>query len=89
VDKHGEIASSTLGTLSRKGFLPAIPIRSTAGPTWGEIRGGDVDFGDKARDSAAAGESSGVKLFAKTGGSNKPRRSPSYNLLQTLFYIGF
>jgi hypothetical protein len=73
--------------LSTKALVPGFPIRPTAGPTWENYSALDVESGDKARDSAAVRESLRVKLFAKGGGANKPRRETPYNLLQTLLYI--
>jgi hypothetical protein len=41
-----------------------------------------VDFGDKFSESAASREAVKVKLFAKSGGANKPRCQPTNNLQQ-------
>jgi len=44
-----------------------------------------VDSGEAPADSADIRGPALVKLFAKSGGANKPRVRTPYNLLQTLF----
>ncbi|HEX8213974.1 MAG TPA: uroporphyrinogen decarboxylase family protein, partial [Allosphingosinicella sp.] len=44
-----------------------------------------VDSGEKRSESAGLRGCPGVKLFAKSGGANKPHHPSSYNLHQTLF----
>ena len=44
-----------------------------------------VESGDEQRESTAPLSPTRVKLFAKSGGANKPRDATPYNLLQTLY----
>ena len=84
VEKLGESASGSLGMLSRNALIPIIRILPTVLRRTKKFRDFPVDNGDKDRESASLGGAAGVKLFAKSVGSNKPQFPSPNNLHQTL-----
>ena len=84
MEKLGESASGSLGMLSRNALIPIIRILPTVLRRAKRFPDFPVDNGDKERESARVGGATGVKLFAKSVGSNKPQLPSPNNLHQTL-----
>jgi len=78
VEKHGDWASGTRGTLSSGAFIPIGGISFARSSTGIGRRAPAVDNGDEIRDSLDPRSSSRVKLLASVALVNKPRDPTPY-----------